>query len=47
MHSDRVRAAELGRETVQILRDGIYGAPSGHTVDLRGGADSACLPSAG
>jgi uncharacterized protein (TIGR02452 family) len=35
MHIDRNRAAELGRETVEILRQGTYTAPSGRTVDLR------------
>lgn len=35
MHIDRTRAAELGRETLQIVRDGAYTAPSGQAVDLR------------
>ncbi len=35
MAIDRVRAAELGHETLQILQDGAYTAPSGHRVDLR------------
>lgn len=35
MHIDRDRAAELGRETLQIVREGAYTAPSGRTVDLR------------
>ena len=35
MAIDRMRAAELGRETVQIVQDGAYTAPSGHTVYLR------------
>lgn len=35
MYLDRARAAALGRETVQLLREGTYTAPSGHIVDLR------------
>jgi uncharacterized protein (TIGR02452 family) len=35
MHLDRSRAAELGRETLRILQEGTYMAPSGHIVDLR------------
>lgn len=31
---DRMRAAELGRDTVRILHEGTYMAPSGRTVDL-------------
>lgn len=34
MNLDRMRAAELGRDTVRILHEGIYTAPSGGTVDL-------------
>lgn len=33
MPIDRLRAAELGRATIQILREGHYVAPSGHIVD--------------
>lgn len=35
MPIDRTLAAELGRETLQIVRDGAYQAPSGRVVDLR------------
>jgi uncharacterized protein (TIGR02452 family) len=35
MRLDRSRAAELGRQALQILQEGTYMAPSGHIVDLR------------
>jgi uncharacterized protein (TIGR02452 family) len=35
MQIDRTRAAELGRDTLEILHAGTYQAPSGHMVDLR------------
>ena len=35
MPIDRIRAAELGRATIQILQDGSYVTPSAHSVELR------------
>ena len=35
IHIDRMRAAELGRETLQMVRDGAYQTPGGRIVDLR------------
>lgn len=42
MPIDRTRAAELGRETLQIVRDGAYQTPSGRVVDLRSVIAHAC-----
>jgi uncharacterized protein (TIGR02452 family) len=41
MHLERKRTAEHAHETLQILQDGVYLAPSGHRVDLREGIAQA------
>jgi uncharacterized protein (TIGR02452 family) len=41
MQIDRARAAQLGRETVQILREGRYQTVSGVTVDIRAAVSRA------